>query len=113
MKQVADIIMHPVPKARPRVNGKAYTPKETRDAEREFCYLWKTQCDPQPDYIRPVRVSIDVHSVKGRGDLDNYVKLVLDALNHVAFRDDRYVVEIRARRFKDMPEGYHVEVEYL
>jgi len=31
-----------------------------------------------------------------RGDLDNYVKLTLDALNGVAWEDDRQVVRISA-----------------
>jgi Holliday junction resolvase RusA-like endonuclease len=31
-----------------------------------------------------------------RGDLDNYIKLTLDALNQVAWVDDRQVVRIMA-----------------
>jgi Holliday junction resolvase RusA-like endonuclease len=38
-----------------------------------------------------------------RGDLDNYVKLTLDALNGVAWVDDRQVVRIVAAKM-DSPE---------
>lgn len=39
------------------------------------------------------RVDVDEKS-KLRGDLDNYVKTVLDALNGVAWEDDSQVVKI-------------------
>lgn len=39
------------------------------------------------------RVDLDTTS-KLRGDLDNYVKTVLDALNGVAWKDDSQVVRI-------------------
>jgi Holliday junction resolvase RusA-like endonuclease len=41
-----------------------------------------------PDYVNR----------KLRGDLDNYVKIVLDALNDVAYTDDKHVVHIEARK---------------
>lgn len=111
---MTDLFMHPVPKGRPRVvNGKAYTPKETKRAERELRDLWAVQNKVDPDFNGYVSITVDVHTPGGRGDLDNYVKLVLDALNGVAWKDDRSVVEIRARRFFDNPEGYRIEVTYL
>lgn len=39
------------------------------------------------------RVDLDVKT-KLRGDLDNYIKTVLDALNGVAWKDDSQVVKI-------------------
>lgn len=41
------------------------------------------------------RIDLDMKS-KLRGDLDNYVKTVLDALNGVAWDDDSQVVKITA-----------------
>lgn len=41
------------------------------------------------------RIDLDMKS-KLRGDLDNYVKTVLDALNGVAWPDDSQVVKITA-----------------
>ena len=32
-------------------------------------------------------------------DLDNYVKLILDALNGLLWEDDRYIVEMHAGKF--------------
>ena len=113
MKYRAEILMHPVPKARPRVGQKAHTPKETKDAEKLFAYLYKSKCKTHPDYIGNVCLLVEVHTIKGRGDLDNYVKLVSDALNGLAWKDDRQVTEIHAKRIKDEPEGYYVEVTYL
>ena len=114
VKCVADILMHPVPKERPRVGkAKAVTPEKTKTAEEELRLLYRVKCRTHPDYVGQVRLTVDVHTPNGRGDLDNYVKLVSDALNGVAFKDDRQVVEIHARRFRDEPEGYHIEVDYV
>lgn len=113
MKYAVDILMHPVPKARPRVGQKAHTPQETKAAERALAMLYKAKARTHPDYVGRIRLTVDVHTEKGRGDLDNYLKLVCDALNGIAWKDDRQVVEIHARRFNDTPEGYHIEVEYV
>lgn len=111
---MTDIFMHPVPKGRPRVvDGKAYTPKETKRAERDLAQLYRLQAECRPDWNGYVSVKVDVHTPSGKGDLDNYVKLMLDALNGIAWKDDRSVVEIMARRFFDSPEGYRIEVSYV
>lgn len=46
------------------------------------------------------------------GDLDNRIKLILDALNKNAFYDDNQVIEIHAFRFTDK-NNPRVEVEIL
>jgi Holliday junction resolvase RusA-like endonuclease len=44
-----------------------------------------------------IHVTTSPHSAKTlRGDLDNYVKLTLDALNGIAWDDDNQVVRINA-----------------
>ena len=114
MRCSVNILMHPVPKARPRIgkNG-GKNPPSTKAAEEELRLLYRTKCRTHPDYVGKVRLYIDVHTSSGRGDLDNYVKLVSDALNGTAWKDDKQVVEIHARRLFDDPEGYHIEVEYV
>lgn len=86
-------------------NGKIamYTPAETVKAERAIGLMYKG-----PKFDGPVRVTL-VLSEDGidlmiepsdtqpclRGDVDNYGKTVLDALNKIAWDDDACVQELR------------------
>lgn len=49
----------------------------------------------------PVDVLLHVHRARRAGDLDNYVKVLLDALKGVVFEDDSQVVELHAYRGED------------
>jgi crossover junction endodeoxyribonuclease RusA len=49
----------------------------------------------------PVVASLVVYRARRAGDLDNSLKVLLDALNGIAFEDDSQVVEIWARREED------------
>lgn len=102
-------------KARPRFScrGHAYTPAETRNAERAVlaAFLHETgrrEGDPPLFAAGPVAVEVAVfmplpkrvpkreesrpYTVKP--DADNVAKLVLDALNGHAWRDDSQVVDL-------------------
>jgi Holliday junction resolvase RusA-like endonuclease len=99
----------PRAKQRPRTtirNGKAvtFTPKETRDAEAALATQW-----PHPPFDGPIDVRVimndttirlevsgapDRTSKKLRGDIDNYAKTILDALNGVAWVDDKQIVRL-------------------
>lgn len=78
-----------VGKQRPRVvKGRAFTPKATLDCERAIklaaCRLRKLSG----------RVSVYVflkYKSRVRPDLDNAAKTVLDALNGVAYHDDKQI----------------------
>ena len=48
-----------------------------------------------------VVIALDFYRPKKQGDLDNRIKICLDALNGIAFEDDKQVAEIYARRFED------------
>lgn len=48
-----------------------------------------------------VEVSVDVHRPRRIGDLDNALKVLLDALRGIAYVDDKQVVAIHARRYDD------------
>lgn len=52
-----------------------------------------------------VSVSLTVYRNEASGDLDNRIKVILDALRGLAFEDDKQVVEIHARRFDDKGNG--------
>lgn len=99
----------PRAKQRPRahvVNGRAvtYTPRETMDAERALALQWTHPPLEGPVTLHVTLSDTKVHvdcrptqpheSRKLRGDIDNYAKLVLDALIGVAYIDDRQLVEL-------------------
>lgn len=44
-----------------------------------------------------IKPSAPIHCTNNK-DLDNYIKFTLDCLNGVAFKDDRQVVEIKAKK---------------
>lgn len=48
-----------------------------------------------------VRMTVDIYRPAKRGDLDNSLKVIIDALKGIAYKDDSQVVEIHARRFED------------
>lgn len=100
---------------RRRKGGKqiAYTPQATRNFETEVGQFWK---ETFPDYsvvTEPVHVSIEIRQesftvqvvpqqqsvrpVGLRGDVDNYVKSILDGLNGVAWIDDKQVEKIAVK----------------
>jgi Holliday junction resolvase RusA-like endonuclease len=92
-----------------------YTPKETVAYEQRvalFCqsavsaarWLWA----PQDRFGLSVRI-YRTHEGTG-GDLDNLVKAVLDAINGIAFADDRYVRRLAAELSQDAVNP-RVEVE--
>jgi len=48
-----------------------------------------------------VAITLKVYRARKSGDLDNRIKPLLDALQGVAFYDDKQVIEIHAYRFDD------------
>ena len=102
----------PKVKARPRhtKSGKVFTPASTLKEEDYVAQAWKEQVGEK--ISGPIEVSViyspdatilhvtsSPHNAKTlRGDLDNYVKLTLDALNEVAWDDDRQVVRLNASK---------------
>jgi Holliday junction resolvase RusA-like endonuclease len=89
----------PMSKARARVTrqGYAYTPKATVAAEKRVMeHFEATACDP---FSVPVGLEIAFYQgTRARKDIDNMVKLVMDALNGVAWADDVQVSCLLARR---------------
>jgi len=51
-----------------------------------------------PKLAGDVSVTLNVHRPARRGDLDNSIKVVLDAIKGIAFEDDKQVSEIHAYR---------------
>ena len=88
----------PKAKARPRATktGHVYTPKTTAEAEKRIAAAWEEADGPMFDGA-VVTVYQSPHSAKTlTGDIDNYVKLTCDALNGVAWEDDKQIVRLMA-----------------
>ena len=95
----------PMVKQRPRMTrrGKAYTPIKTHLAENALADGWTG-----PKFLGPVYMDVqfskdgtvvtvgvldssEYGTTPLRGDIDNYVKLVMDGLNGVAYEDDNQI----------------------
>jgi Holliday junction resolvase RusA-like endonuclease len=116
----------PVPKGRPRFRivqprgGKAfvqeYTPAETRAYEDKVRLVTKVAINqsgwaPEDDDRFTVLVRIfRSHWDKG-GDADNVLKGLLDGMNKLAFRDDRYVRSVACALQRPDKQNPRVEVE--
>jgi len=122
----------PIGKGRPRFgNGRAYTPATTAKAERAAAAIasdamMDAGLDPftgpvsvvivaryriPPSWTKKKQTAARSHEIQpGKPDLDNVVKLILDACNGVTFEDDAQVVMLEAiKTFSDEP-GVHVLV---
>lgn len=126
MNKLLDLIieMAPVAKGRPRfARGIAYTPKATKDAEKRIRDAAKDafKSDPYDGAVdvavmfyleRPKSKSRKKHPLHlGRPDVDNFAKLVLDALNGIVWVDDGQVVNLFcAKRYADDMAGPCIEV---
>jgi len=113
----------PVAKARPRVTktGHAYTPKATVDYENwiKCCYIESKNKLGFKMLSEPIRAEIECYfpipkgfsrvkrekALKGeirpckKPDVDNLAKSILDALNNLAYDDDKQVVELEIVKF--------------
>lgn len=128
----------PSAKERPRSGkgGRIYTPAKTRKAEQALRQKWidanMEQYGSVHTFNEPVRIKIRFHyePLKGfkkwemrlirhgtmipkytRPDVDNLVKLVLDALNGVAYKDDYLVTRIIGEKcYSDKGPGTEIEI---
>ena len=121
----------PVPKARPRVTRYGtYTPKSTRDYEKRIVAAWRAAGAVQFPAGVPLSVTVyarfpipkragkskraamegDWHTVH-RGDADNVVKAVQDALNGHAYPDDCAVCKIYAEKLWSSTPGTTIIIQ--
>lgn len=115
---VVEIPGAPVPKGRPRTyrdkrTGKTrtVTPQRTRDYEAHVARTYRAAGGEHLGngpvrlelWVSNERVVVTVEPAdaptakRPRGDLDNITKAVADALNGLAFDDDRQIVELAVR----------------
>ena len=112
-----------VGKGRPRMDTRSrrtYTPAKTRRAEDSIRREWRNVhgedmaafADPvvvRVAYTRPLAKSNPKYwagrSDLGKPDADNVLKLVLDALNGLAFSDDAHIISLHIEKFPRSPHG--------
>jgi crossover junction endodeoxyribonuclease RusA len=102
----------PVVKGRPRFTrqGRAYTPKATSDAERRVKDIAREVFLDGP-FTGPVGIDLVFYcKTKRRSDGDNMCKLLVDALNEVAYTDDYLIEEWRIRIYRRL-EGEEPRTE--
>lgn len=123
-------------KQRPRMTkyGKVYTPKTTHDAETAIAAEYKRAClrdigyVPKPwlasvklqvDTFRPLPKSREYLGAEAdviKPDGDNILKLVGDALNGVAYKDDSQVIQAtitKHPRERGQSEKTEIRVEFI
>lgn len=123
----------PVAKARPRMtrSGHVYTPDKTTKAENEIRRAWQEKHGSMIE--GPVAVSVvfmlkmpetwskakkllaqdqEVLPTK-KPDVDNLVKTVFDALNGMAYDDDKQIVELSARKVYACKSGTVIRVREI
>jgi len=118
----------PVAKGRPKFFRRGnfvgtYTPKKTADAETDFktqalsrrpCKPVTGQVDLEVSFFRPIPKSFSkrkrLDALDGRiapitrPDVDNYVKLICDAMNGIFWVDDAQIVCMRVhKKYSDTP----------
>lgn len=82
--------------------GRAVKSAEAREYQRKVQLLAKATCGRDLRPLRgPVRVEVSVYRPQRRGDLDNTLKVILDALKGIAYGDDAQIVALSARRNDD------------
>lgn len=79
--------------------GRTFVSKEAKEYKQAVKseMQWLT---PKP-IEGAVAVTIAVYRPRRAGDLDNCIKVLLDALNGIAYADDKQVVQINAFRIDD------------
>ena len=119
----------PKGKGRPRFyNGHAVTPQTTRDYEEEAALAYKAKVKKTYHGAVGVRIRAYFKIPKGvskavrqmmedgvrrptkKPDIDNIDKIILDALNGIAFDDDKQVVEETLSKFYSVHPRVEVEV---
>jgi Holliday junction resolvase RusA-like endonuclease len=133
MKNMHTVIMvEPTAKGRPRVsivNGhaRAYTPAKTAHAETAIAYHIRNNYVGQEGFgkdkplsltatfylEKPRSASKRVKHPTHRPDLDNYVKLLLDALNKYLIPDDSQIVDMRVNKCFGTPPRIELTIKEI
>ncbi len=107
---------NPLPKGRPRFSGKhAYTPKKTADYETYVAQCANNAIRGNMLETELIAISLKFYR-KGqvKADIDNLTKACLDALNGIAWKDDKQVRRLSASVEYGHKTGYAIiEIEVI
>lgn len=93
--------------------GRAVKSAEAREYQRQARLLFMVEhCARSVCLSGPVAVYVKAYRPRKLGDLDNTLKVALDALKGLAFEDDSQIVAINAERHEDK-ENPRLEIEVL
>lgn len=129
-----EMIGDPVGKARPRMNtrtGRAYTPTNTKLYEYSLRQWFIREYPNFKPIESRVKVTIIAYfsvpkstskkkeaemsnqniSPTKKPDIDNIIKIVLDAMNKFAFRDDTQVTELEIKKKYDKTPRIYIKIE--
>lgn len=124
-KRTFEIVLHvkPRPWKRPRFNGsRGFTDQDQVAATAEIRWLVQMKRPDKlegPLYLRATFFLLRPKSAKKkaypcvRPDLDNYGKMLLDALNGVCFVDDAQIVRLELTKVYGDPERIEFELGEL
>lgn len=121
-------------KARPKVNTytlRAYTPQETKDYEEliQQYFVIKypkyipietrvsvkiTACFSIPKNTSKKNTSLmleNIISPTKKPDIDNIVKIILDALNKMAFKDDNQITKLEVEKIYSTEDKIIIKIE--
>lgn len=103
----------PRSKQRPRVTKRGvYTPPQT--VEQESMIRDAFIATGAARFQHTILVEIDFYNaLRHRRDIDNMAKLVLDALNGLAFDDDYQVVELNLRKMFTSKDRARTEIRIV
>lgn len=99
-----------VPKGRPRATktGQIYTPKETVDAEFYVGTCAKAARRGPMDAESLLHLDLAFYGTQA--DIDNLVKLVMDGMNGVVYKDDKQVISLTASVHRKGPTKSVIKV---
>jgi Holliday junction resolvase RusA-like endonuclease len=121
-------------KARPRVNTytcQVYTPTSTKDYENLIKQYFQIKYPRYIPFENRVSVTIKAYfkvpktttkkdkalieegklSPTKKPDIDNVVKIVLDALNKMTFKDDNQITKLQVEKFYGEEEKIYIKIE--
>jgi crossover junction endodeoxyribonuclease RusA len=89
-------------------NGHTYKSEDAR--AYQVAVGWQCQALHLAPHTGPVAVTVRLYRPAKRGDIDNSLKVLLDALQGHVYNDDAQIVELHAYRYDDKRDP-RVEVD--